>query len=287
MAQNKTLDPKLTEQLKQHYAVNPRSGFLPALKSKLIGRFPVQRPARHKGRKLAYGLISAAIVLLIVLFATPIGRVLAQEFVELFQRAESDVIPYPPALTAIAEYTKAAALDPTNTPEVQISQTPTPTRTPNPRTDPNSTIEEIEEAAGFDVLVPSMVPSIFKFSGGAYLPEENMSILVYDLVGLSTNGFQISQEPVTSFEDCNLCSDIGPGANVQTVHIGDSEGEFVIGVWKFEDGYKIWTPEPWMRKLRWQTNGTVFEISFFGPPMTMQKSDMVHLAESMTSSNEP
>lgn len=148
-------------------------------------------------------------------------------------------------------------------------------------------VEEIEQVAGFDVLVPAKVPSIFKFSGGNYLPDTNMTILLYDLMGRSTNGLRIAQEPITGMEDCDLCSDIGPSAHVQSVQIGDVPGELVNGVWIFEDGYKKWENDPWQVRLRWQTNDTIMEILFFGPPMTMTKSDMVHLAESMTSSNAP
>ena len=162
-------------------------------------------------------------------------------------------------------------------------------RIPDPASQEVATlsVEEVEQAAGFDVLVPSKVPSIFRFSGGSYLPEENMTLLFYDLVGHHTHGLRIAQEPITETDDCDLCSEIGPAANIQSVQIGDTPGELVNGVWIFEDGYKKWKNDPWMVRLRWQSNDTVMEIMFFGPPMTMTKSNMVHLAESMASSNAP
>jgi hypothetical protein len=271
MAQNKTLDPKLTEQLQQHYAVNPRSGFLPALKSKLIGRFPVQRPARHKGRKLAYGLISAAIVLLIVLFATPIGRVLAQEFVELFQRAESNAMPNYPEQTAIARDATRTATDPTHTPEAQTTQTPDPTS----KEYADLTIEEVEQLAGFDVLAPTYLPLPLEFYGANYDPETNIVHLFYD------GGMEISQEPITGMENCDLCSEIGPAARIQTVQVGESEGKFVIGVWKMDDdGNRHWTGEPWLQRLRWHTDDSVFEILLMGRPGKLLKKDLLEIAES-------
>ena len=245
----------------------PAPGFLPELKNNLLGQFSGQQLTQLRRQKFAFALIAAVLVLVIVLFATPIGDALAQEFVELFSRTESDTLPYPPGQTAMAEYATQIAASPTNTPETQSSTTQTPTRTPDPASSEgaNMTIEEIEQAAGFDVLVPSTVPSIFKFSGGTYLPGENMSLLFFDLIGRSTNGLRISQEPVTSMEDCDLCSDIGPAANIKSVQIGDVPGELVTGVWTLDNGYRTWKNEPWVVKLRWQTNDTVFEISFFWP----------------------
>ena len=291
MPQNKNLDSQLNEHLRQHFDTQPRPDFLPALKSELMGKVTANQSLSrlHKTRRTAWVLASALTALVLILFITPVRDAIGQVFVELFQQAESNVIPYPPGQTAIAGYTQTAALGPTTTPVASATNTPNVTKTPNPSsiTDAHLTIEEIEEEAGFDVLVPATVPSIFKFTGGAYVPEDNMSFLFYDLVGRTSNGLRISQEPVTGMEDCNLCSDIGPAANVHTVQIGDTTGEFVTGVWMLDDGYRIWKNDAWLGRLRWQSNDTVFEIMFFGPPNTMTKNDMAHLAQSMTSSNAP
>ena len=217
MAHNNDLDPKLNEHLRQHYAVNPQPNFLPELKNDLLGQFPGQQRTLFKRYRFAFGLIATALVLVIVLLATPLGKALAQEFVELFSRAESDSLPYPPGQTAIAEYATQIAASPTNTLETQSSPTQAPTRTPDPASSEgaNMTIEEIEQAAGFDVLVPSLIPSKLKFTGGSYLPEENITSLFYGLLGNNYNGLRISQEPITDTDDCDLCSEIGPAANVQ------------------------------------------------------------------------
>lgn len=439
MARKKNLDH---QQLQQHYAVNPDPEFLPALKSDLLERFPERQIRPNKSRKLMYACIAAVVVLMIIFFATPMGRALAQELVELFQRAENDVEPWYPAQTLIAgtataQYQATLAPDqvidqgyeatigsdsvftdwmilalveraaeydiyepaylPDNfelvgtsfDPETGIvrliydhdsenslilDQEPVSnnencdlctelgpssaistvqigdlegeyiigsweqdngnnswnsgldfqtlrwesddmvfnlsyqgnpdemtksemimiasglvTRIPDPSSYESATmtIEEAEEAAGFDVLVPAQVPSTFEFIGGSYLPEESISLLFYKLLGPGTSGLVISQEPVTGMEDCDLCTEIGPSGIIHTVQIGDVEGQFVIGTWELKDGNKVWSYDPWNLWLRWQTNDTVFQIMFFGPPVTMQKSDMAHLAESMSSSNAP
>ncbi len=97
----------------------------------------------------------------------------------------------------------------------------------------------------------------------------------------------IAQEPITSEDECDLCSDIGPAANVNPVRIGDAYGEYVVGGWRLEDGNKIWANYAWNVTMRWQTGDTVYQMFLFGPPMTLRKSDFINIAESMTSSNDP
>lgn len=282
MIHKKNLDPKLDESLRQQFEVQPQPDFLPALKSDLMDQAARHSQAHYpKTRKTALVMVGVFAALALILFITPVRDAIGQIFVELFQEAESNVLPYPPAQTAIAERTAAAGLAPTNTPEA--------TRTPDPSGYRGATmsVEEVEQAAGFDVLVPANVPMIFKFHGASYLPDENISILFYDLVGRNTNGMSIAQEPITIENECYLCSDIGPAANVNAVKVGDADGEYVVGGWHLENGYRIWGNTPWNVTMRWQTGDTVYQISLFGPPMTLRKSDFINIAESMASSNDP
>ena len=284
MVRNKDLDPKLIDQLNQHYTVDPQPGFLSTLKTNLMNQPQGGSQSRRKPNRLAVALIGAFAVLTLIFFATPVGNAIGQQFVELFHKAESNVLPYPPAQTAIAGYTATAALGPTNTPDASATKTPEVTRTPDPASkfDAHMTVDEVEQAAGFDVLAPSALASNFVYHGGS---EQNISLLFYDLIGYGTNGLVISQEPITGMDDCDLCSDIGPAAHVHDVTIGDASGQYVTGVWFLQDGNREWANDPWLKRLRWQTGDTVFEILFMGPPMTMRKSDLVNLAESMVSEN--
>jgi hypothetical protein len=283
MIRNKNLDPELNETLHQHFEAQPRPEFLPALKSDLMNQASVKnlRTSHPRTQKTALILASALTALVMILFITPVREAIGQIFVELFHQTESNVLPYPPAQTAIAERTASAALQPTNTPEATMMPDPSGYR------GANMSVEEVEQVAGYDVLVPANVPMIFKFHGASYLPDEGISMLFYDLVGRNTNGMSIAQEPITNENECNLCSDIGPAANVNAVKVGDADGEYVVGGWQFEDGNRIWGNNPWNVTMRWQTGDTVYQIFLFGPPMTLRKSDMINIAESMASSNEP
>ena len=291
MIHKKNLDPQLIDDLRQYYRPDPRPEFLPALKRNLMHRATTQaaEAPNPKTRKVGLVWAGALTALILILFITPVRDAIGQVFVELFQEAESNVLPYPPAQTAIAGYTATAALGPTNTPMASPTKTPKVTRTPDPKSfwGANMTVDEVEQVAGFDVLVPANMPILFKFHGASYVPDENRSILFYDLVGRYTNGLSIAQEPITSMEDCDLCSDIGPAANVNPVKIGDADGEYVVGGWHLENGNRIWGNTPWFVTMRWQTGDTVYQISFFGPPMTLRKSDFINIAESMASSNDP
>ncbi|MCB2213978.1 DUF4367 domain-containing protein [bacterium] len=284
MTKNKNLDPKLNEQLNKYYDVDPRPGFLPELRHDLQDRYTT-RPAMRLKLRPALALAGAMIALVLVLFATPVGDALGQVLVELFQTAEDDVLPYPPAQTAIAEYTMTAALGPTNTPMFTATKTPDVTPTPEPGYlfAANMTVDEAEQVAGFDILVPVDVPEYLAFRGVAYQPEDNITRIYYDLIGRRTNGLSVAQEPVTGMEDCDLCADIGPSADVKEVQIGDVTGQYVAGTWILEDGYQIWKNNHWLKRLIWQTDDTVFELTFFGPPSRMLSKDLVEVAESMVS----
>jgi hypothetical protein len=131
MTQNKDLDSRLNDKLQQHYAVKPHPDFLSELKNDVLDHFNGQRQAKTRRYKFAFASIAVVLVLVIVLFATPLGSALAQEFVELFSRAESNVMPNYPGQTAIARDATLAAA-PTLTPGPKYTLTPTPTITPGP-----------------------------------------------------------------------------------------------------------------------------------------------------------
>jgi hypothetical protein len=287
MAQNKNLDPKLKEQLHQYYDVDPRPGFLPELKRDLQDRYATRPAMRLHLRPAVLAVAGAMIALVLVLFATPVGDALGQVLVELFQTTEDDVLPYPPAQTAIAGYTKTAAQGPTNTPVFTATKTPDVTPTPEPGYlfAATMTVDEAEQVAGFDILVPVDIPDYLAFRGVAYDPERNITRIYYDLIGRSTNGLSVAQEPVTGMADCDLCADIGPSADLKEVQIGDVTGQYVAGTWILENGYRIWKNNHWMKRLIWQTDDTVFELTFFGPTSRMLSKDLVEVAESMVREN--
>jgi hypothetical protein len=156
-------------------------------------------------------------------------------------------------------------------------------------------IKEAESLAGFDVLKPSWVPPVLFFKGAAFEPHESdnakntVQILYYFYSearghGLASNGIVISQQPIDSIEDCKMGTGclVGAGAQVETVPIGDTIGEYVIGVWEADNaGHWIWRVEPYLQRLRWEKNDFAFEILYMGPPEEVGKTDLISIAESM------
>jgi len=156
-------------------------------------------------------------------------------------------------------------------------------------------IKEAESLAGFDVLEPTWVPSVLFFKGAAFEPNESdkpkntVQILYYFYSeargpSLASNGIVISQQPIDSIEDCRMGTGclVGAGAQVETVQIGDTIGEYVIGVWEADNaGHWIWRVEPYLQRLRWEKNDFAFEILYMGPPEEVGKTDLLLIAENM------
>jgi len=156
-------------------------------------------------------------------------------------------------------------------------------------------VNEAESIAGFDVLEPTWLPPVLFFEGAAFEPEEwdrpknTVKISYYFSSesigpGLASNGIVISQQPIDSIEDCEMGTGclVGAGAQVETVQIGDTTGEYVVGVWEADNaGNWIWRHDPYSQRLRWEKNGFAFEILYFGPPDAVGMTDLIAIAESM------
>ncbi|HEX5809665.1 MAG TPA: hypothetical protein VFY25_13445 [Anaerolineales bacterium] len=154
-------------------------------------------------------------------------------------------------------------------------------------------IKEAESVAGFDILEPTWIPEILSFKGAAFESKEwsrqqNTVRIFYSLradlfgPGFETNGVILTQQPIESVEDCEICDFVGADANVEQVQIEDTPGEYVVGVWKADDaGNWVWAYEPWLQTLRWQENGIAFELLYMGPPEAITKANLIAIAESL------
>lgn len=224
------------------------------------------RGAQMNVRRKLIPRLAAAIALVVLLFAafftlTPQGRALAQEALQFFTRAESDQLPLQ---------------------EWQLTPAPTPgTPTPDPADifDATASVQEVEQIAGFDVLVPSWIPDSLQFVGATIEEDQPIVRIFYQYV--ETNGLALRQQPIPRSEDCELCETVGASAEVQTVSILGNDGEYVEGVWKLTDQGPIWESDPYQKTLRWQANGMAFELGFMGPPDLLSLNDMIQIAESL------
>jgi hypothetical protein len=154
-------------------------------------------------------------------------------------------------------------------------------------------IKEAEALAGFDVLEPTWMPEILSLFGAAFESEQwqrkqnTVRIFYYFSSdkygpGLESNGIVLTQQPIQSREDCDVCDFVGADANVEEVQIGATTGEYVVGVWQADSsGNWIWIHEPYLQTLRWQANGMALELLYMGIPEEVTKTDLIAIAESM------
>lgn len=142
-------------------------------------------------------------------------------------------------------------------------------------------LSDAEGQAGFEVWEPAALPEGMTFLGSSFEPFSKTTSLSYGY-SETDRAILIQQQPVSSPEICDLCGVIGASAEVETVQIRDTSGEYVIGVWKADEaGNWTWEYEPFLQRVRWQEDGMAFEILYMGPPEQITKNDLVVIAASM------
>ncbi len=241
---------------KSIYLPKPRPPFLTNLK--LTFDWQVS-----PSRRLQTGVVFILALLLagILIFTTPGGRAFAQSVLSFFTRAKSDTLPTQTWQMSTPNATEAGTSDPSSI------------------LDANLTIEEAEHLAGFDILKPTYTPQFLSFSGASYESDHRIVRIFYRYV--QSNGLVIREEPYVNTEDCELCGEVGASADVETVQIGDTTGEYVEGVWKLTDNGPVWESDPYLKTLRWQANSMAFELIYMGPPDTLTKEDLIKVARNL------
>jgi hypothetical protein len=209
--------------------------------------------------RLAFAFLLALLMVTALLFATPQGRAWAQEFLQFFTRAKTDSLP--------VQSWQLTPAQKTTTPD------------PSSIIDANQPVAEVEQRAGYDILEPAWLPDILSFEGASFEPEHRIARLFYKYV--DTNGLVLREEPFQPTDECELCGVVGASAAVEEVQIGQNKGEYVEGVWKLTESGPVWESDPYLKTLRWQSNGMAFELLYMGPPDSLTKADLIAIAESI------
>lgn len=95
------------------------------------------------------------------------------------------------------------------------------------------------------------------------------------------NGLVVREERFQTSDDCSLCGLVGASEKIEPVMIGNTPGEYIIGVWKLTDNGQVWEPDPYLKTLHWQAGGIAFELMFTGIPEEVTKGDMIAIATSI------
>jgi hypothetical protein len=257
-----------------------------------------QRPINKLASLVALFVLAVAAIF----FATPQGRAWAGSLLRFFERAENDTLPlpsdYPPIevvptrpsaptqILGLQAATPAARSEPTQAPQ-------TGTGIPDPASilDAGLKVKEVEDQAGFDLLEPAWLPEVLTFAGASFDPDAGIARIFYRYLEpfglrenpdpIMTNGLVLREEPFQTTDDCELCGVVGASAAIETVQIGEVWGEYVEGVWKYTDDGLVWESDPYLKTMRWQSDGMAFELGYMGPPDTVTEDEMIAIADSM------
>jgi hypothetical protein len=196
----------------------------------------------------AIAILAIALLLGIALF-TPQGRAFAADILQLFNRANTDEL-----------------------------SAGTQNQVTNPEPPRNQEVGDIEELAGFDILEPTVLPEGLSFFGASYDPTTQTIVQQF---GRSAEEIVLSirQQPYTTPEACTLCGLVGASAPVEAAPIGTVTGEYVEGVWNLTDNGPVWENTPYLKTLRWQSNGMAFEMIYGSEEVT--KQNLIDIALSM------
>jgi hypothetical protein len=155
------------------------------------------------------------------------------------------------------------------------------------------TMTQVEEAAGYDVSVISILPQGVTFTGAQYNPNLQAVTLRYAGTGQT---LLFTQRPLGNISEFTT---VGASAPVEIVNIGESAAEFVTGGWKVTDsddriqttaapGTEInlgvyWDPTLPQRILRWQADNMQYEIlsTKTEQGIDIDKEDLIAMAESI------
>jgi hypothetical protein len=158
-------------------------------------------------------------------------------------------------------------------------------------------VDQVQQTAGFKLALPTRLPETLTFLGARFDPDQKTAAAFYwfNVHSGITDGLSVSEQPTKGSNDCNLCGfvlgdgtdldkqapgkEVGKDAKIDTVQIGGVSGQYVEGTWSGTDKGWVWDADPYLKTLRWQANGTAYELSYMG--MGIEKEDMLTIAQSI------
>lgn len=211
--------------------------------------------------RLAFVIVLIATMLTIFL-VTPQGRTFAQSVIQFFTRAESRTFPVSPSQLEASEPDRFA---PTVMPPA-----------------PLISVSEAEARAGFEAAELPFIPEGFNYLGARlYGNTINVEYETQD-----KGGYLIISQSQEGFLESDW--DQIPADAVTPVKIGELEGEFAQGTFVLypNETLATWNPDAAILRLRWEKEGTWFEITKYGDAEAIEYLDqavLIELAESLVS----
>jgi hypothetical protein len=218
------------------------------------------------GRRLALAVF-LGVLLLSSLGFTPPGRILVNEIVHFFNRAQGDSFPLspeqiqPPLSTATPQPTYFPVL----LPAAQAAATPAkPIDAPTPAL-PAGQLQNLDSMSvrtlvDFDLLEPISLPRDYRLQNIRYDPDQQAVIYQYASPQAGTGEFfSLSQGKKLAEPE------IGASAEVRTLEVAGKSVELVQGGWMTLDGAatSTWEKDIEVYTLRWVENGIFYSLNFF------------------------
>jgi hypothetical protein len=225
--------------------------------SRWVGLTPLRVPAL---------VVLATLIAVVVIFATPAGRVLAQRIANFFLPSSSDQV------------TIEVPVDVLTTPDAGYPLT----------------VDEAETQLGFGVRQPVQLPAGYVFDGAKTVPDRQAVVLNYHYKPAGPTLRLTQRRLGQDFQS------IGDSATVELVQIGKTTGEYVTGAWKVPEVKSAfatahpeatiaveanWDPDADIQFLRWRDGDMLYEILFAGgkpdQPGYLDKDALIDLAEGL------
>lgn len=235
-----------------------------AVKAKLAHQPASQQPKRA----LAWAMAALVILALgAAFFLTRPGRAAAQNFIQLFRRAERNVLPLPPGLpvepippTRTPAPTQVIGLELAATGTSRAIFTPTPIKsTEQGPVTAGLTIAEAEALAGFPVRVPNSLPDGYRLANTTFDSERQLVTQIYQFTPYQAGEMFILHQQLEPPTD-----PIGLSAEIEQFAVGSTAVEAVSGSWFVAAGsnQEEWIPDAPVHTFRWVQQGITITLQF-------------------------
>ena len=265
---NATLQSMLIH-LVEETSIPTQTNLWPSIRSSLqkSKQFSLQKDKKMKSKnnmKWRFVIPAAVMFTLILtsifLFATPEGKVVAQDVVRAFTKGTlPDVL--------ADRYSK--------------------------------TLSQASIHAGLTLRLPEDVPPSLSLVGAYYGSDQSWVSVFYWLnyPNGQTDGLEVNEQLIPESGECDLCgfvrgetSDsettsytklVGMDAKIEEIPIGDVIGLYTEGGWYADDNVNgiQWHADPYSKRLRWQTDGIAYELFYWG--RALGKKEMTDIARSI------
>lgn len=239
--------------------------------------FTMQTPKQHRLSYVAFAIL-AIILASGIFFVTPRGHALAQEILHFFTRSSSDTFPVPTqAPLKWVEQTPGLPMPTMTSIPTEISETEC-----GAYQTAHCSVEQVRSKVKFTVKELAVIPEGMVFIGATDGP--NGVFIHYDTpYQTDKSGAIILFERLwTDDEDPNNWK-IGASAVVEKVNIGSSTGEYVKGVFGYQDGDSEgkWDANADIQRLRWIDQDVSILLEYSGTQLS--KEEFISLAMNLTS----